>query len=55
MNVPPLIGMAISGNLELLGPLSTTLGLEALHDILEVKAIDAHNAGLIRRALRERE
>ncbi len=43
MNVPPTIGMAISNDKALLGPLSTVLGLEALHDILEVIAIDAHN------------
>lgn len=51
VNVPPTIGMAISGRPELLGPLSTVLGLEDLHDILEVIAVDAHN----QRVLRKRE
>jgi len=44
VNVPPLIGQAISGDAGLLTALNTTLGLEDLHDILEVKTVDAHNA-----------
>lgn len=55
MNVPPTIGQAISGNLALLGPLSTTLGLEDLHDILEVRRIDAHNAYVIAKARARRD
>lgn len=43
MNVPATIGMAVSADKSLLEPLSTTLGLEDLHDILEVIAVDAHN------------
>lgn len=50
VNVPPFLGMAISGHPELLGPLSTVLSLEDLHDILEVRRIDAHNARIIRKA-----
>lgn len=50
MNVPPLIGMAISDDFSLLGPLSTVLSVEDLHDILEVKRIDAHNARVMRKA-----
>jgi hypothetical protein len=47
VNVPSLIGNAISGDAALLGPLSTTLSVEDLHDILEVKRVDAHNKRLI--------
>jgi hypothetical protein len=46
--------MAISGDFALLGPLSETLSVEDLHDILEVKRVDAHNARVIAKA-RERE
>lgn len=55
VNVPPTIGQAISGNLALLGPLSTTLGLEDLHDILEVRRVDAHNAYVIAKARARRD
>jgi hypothetical protein len=44
VNVPATIGEAISGNFGLLADLNSTLGLEDLHDIIEVKRIDAHNA-----------
>lgn len=54
VNVPRAIGAAISGNLALLGPLSTTLGLEDLYDILEVKQVDGHNAR-VWREWRDRE
>ncbi len=40
--------MALSIDKSLAGPLSSTLGLEDLHDILEVARIDAHNARIIR-------
>ena len=43
MNVPPTIGAALSADKSLLGPLSTVLGLEDLHDLLEVIAVDAFN------------
>lgn len=43
MNVPPLIARVISGRPEMLGPLNTVLGVEDLHDVLEVLAVDAHN------------
>ncbi len=42
--------MALSFDPSLAGPLSTTLGLEDLHDILEVRLIDLHNAAVRRRA-----
>jgi hypothetical protein len=46
--------MALSHDKALAGPLSTALGLEDLHDILEVIMIDAHNRRIIERQ-RERE
>lgn len=52
MNVPPTIGMALSGDKSLLGPLSTVLGLEDLHDIIEVMTIDAHNQRLIAKRMK---
>lgn len=57
VNVPPTIGMLISWRPELIGPLSTTLGLEDMHDLLEVRRIDLHNARVIRkwREKRDRE
>ena len=54
MNVPPTIGMAISLDKSLVEPLNSTLGLEDLHDILEVARVDAHNRRLIDKA-REKE
>lgn len=45
--MPPTIGMALSMDLTLAGPLNTILGLEDLHDILEVGRVDAHNRRLI--------
>lgn len=54
VNVPPTIGMAISGNPALLGQLATVLSLEDLHDILEVRRIDGHNARMIRKAQEDR-
>lgn len=53
-NVPAKIGMAISGNPALIGPLSTDLGLEDLEDILEVRRVDAHNRRVLDKA-RERK
>lgn len=49
-NISPLIGMAISSDPALLGPLSSTLGLEDLHDIVEVMRVDAHNRRIIQKA-----
>lgn len=43
MNVPPTIAAVISGHPEMMGPLGTVLGVEDLHDILEVMQVDAHN------------
>lgn len=44
----------ISGHPELLHRLGTTLGLEDLHDLIEVHRIDSHNARVMHKAL-ERE
>lgn len=47
MNVPPTIGMVVSCGKATLAELSTTLGLEDLRDLLEIIAVDAHNARII--------
>ena len=47
VNVPPLIGMALSMEPMLIEPLSTTLGLEDLHDLLEVRAVDSENERIV--------
>jgi hypothetical protein len=46
-NLSPKIGAVLSRDLRLIEPLSTTLGLEDLEDMLEVIKIDAHNARVI--------
>jgi hypothetical protein len=51
VNVPPSIGMALSHDPSLIEPLTTTLGLEDLFDIIEVVLIDAHN----KRKLQEKD
>lgn len=43
MNVPPTVGLAISSDKSLIGPLTSTLGLEDLWDILEIMEIDDEN------------
>lgn len=45
--------MAISADKSLAGPLASTLGLEDLHDILEVITVDAHNQRLLRKLEQE--
>ena len=57
VNVPPLIGMALSRSKEPAGTLhalQTTLSIEDLHDLLEVALVDAHNARIIDRINTER-
>lgn len=49
MNVPPTVAAAISWEPSLAVPLSSTLGLEDLHDLLEVMRVDAHNRETVRR------
>lgn len=45
--MPPTIGLALSHDKSLAGPLSTVLGLEDLHDIIEVIMVDAHNRRIL--------
>jgi hypothetical protein len=50
VNVPPTIGMVLSASesrAETLHMLQTTLGLEDLHDLIEVQLVDSHNARAI--------
>jgi len=47
--------MLISANPLLLEPLSTTLGLEDMHDLLEVMQVDAHNKRVYRKWLKAQE
>lgn len=49
MNVPPTIATAISSGLTTMTELQTTLGLEDLHNILEIAAVDAHNRRIAER------
>jgi hypothetical protein len=56
VNVPPSIGTAYSAKPEMAGALATTLGLEDLHDLLEVIAVNNYNNELLtQRAQQERE
>jgi len=50
VNVPPTIGALLSADKSLVGPLTTTLGLEDAWDLLEVMQVDAHNERLLARA-----
>lgn len=47
--------MLISRNPALLGPLSTTLGLEDLYDLVEVALVDAHNDRVIEKIRKRNE
>lgn len=44
MNVPPTVGMVESMGKASWAELSTILGLEDLHDLLEIVRVDRHNA-----------
>lgn len=53
--MPPTVGMACSSGKVSWRDLSTDLGLEDLHDVLEIVRVDAHNARILaKRAERER-
>lgn len=54
MNVPATIGIVISSGKATLAELSTILSVEDIHDILEVLAIDAHNARVREKWARQR-
>lgn len=49
MNVPPAIGMVLGSGQKLttMGELNTVLGLEDLHDLLEIVMVDAHNQRIL--------
>jgi hypothetical protein len=47
--------MLLSIDKSLIGPLSTTLGLEDLYDLIEVVTIDAYNDRVIAKRNRNRE
>ena len=49
MNVPPTVGTAVSTGKATMAELSTVLGLEDLHDILEIVHVDGHNARVARK------
>lgn len=53
--MPPTIGVALSSGLCTMGELATTLGLEELHDVLEVVRVNAHNDKLIDEWRRKQE
>lgn len=47
MNVPNLVGLVISAKLATLHEMQTVYGIEDLHDLAEIMAIDGHNAHAI--------
>lgn len=50
MNVPPSIAAVLARDLSMAGPLSSTLSVEDLWDILEVMQVEAENQRLIDKA-----
>jgi hypothetical protein len=52
-NVPPKIGMVVSRAPELMGPLTSSLGLEDLYDLIEVLMVDIHNDRVMDRIAKE--
>lgn len=53
--MPRSIATALSSGKATMTELSTTVGLEGLHDILEVVMIDAHNARVAAKKRRENQ
>lgn len=49
-NVGGKIGLALSRDASLIGPLTETLGIEDLEDVVEVIMVDAHNRNAARKA-----
>ena len=47
MNVPRAVAIIVSSGHASLTELSTTLGLEDLHDLMEIVVIDSHNDRVI--------
>jgi hypothetical protein len=55
-NVSPRIGLLISHDKSLIGPLSTVLSIEDMYNLIEVISVDAHNDRILReRRDRDRE
>lgn len=52
--MPPQLGFLISHDKSLLGPLSTTLGLQDMYDLIEVIMVDRYNDWVLAKR-RERE
>lgn len=53
-NVTKRIGALLSHDKSLIGPLTTTLGLSDMYDLLEVIAVDNHNDHVVRKAREDR-
>lgn len=53
-NVPALIGACVSSGRATLRELDTVYGLQDLHDLLEIAAVDAHNRRLLNRQREDR-
>lgn len=55
MNVPPLIHMVVSNGRATMAELETVLGIEALHDLVEILRVDWHNERVLDKIRRENE
>lgn len=53
MNVPALVGFVVSHGKASLTDLTTVLGVEDLHDLVEIIRTDEFNSQLVRRANEE--
>jgi hypothetical protein len=54
-NASPGIGFLLSHDKSLAGPLSTVLGLEDMHDLIEVVLVDDYNDHVIRKRRRDQD
>jgi hypothetical protein len=52
LNVPPSIGFVVTSGLATLAELQTIYGLEDLWDLIEIHAVNSHNAAKVRNAIR---
>lgn len=55
VNIPPTIGTLLSHDPLLITPLSSTLSIEEMHDLLEVYRVDSYNRQIIRREQERRD
>lgn len=55
MNVSPQLGALISWDPSLIDPLSSTLSLEDMHDLIEVLTVDRYNDRVMDRHLKAKE